>query len=246
MLRLAIYSTLLAAVTGLYKQLDFKTLNEYTGSNMAVFVRFKVTHADETNDLDANEFKRLGKYFKKSKRVLIGELDCASLGDVDICKYVQKEHPYMFWQPDQKRGNIYGGDDMDFETLKTFAHDQLGPPCSPKHRWRCDAGEGAFLDQLLDLDLKNLTTTFEMGKKELLEAQATSTAALEEARGRIEPGLKLVKAVKDHMAGLDKSDGEDIWKAEVEPGFGAGKTKAAEPKFEDTRQSSIDGKEELR
>ena len=65
----------------------------------------------------------------------------------------------MFWQPDQKRGNIYGGDDMDFETLKTFAHDQLGPPCSPKHRWRCDAGEGAFLDQLLDLDLKNLTWT---------------------------------------------------------------------------------------
>ena len=254
-LRATIYATLVSSASCLHKHLTPTTLETYTGQAMAVFVRFKWSSAEGTpaskTTGEAKEWARVGKSFKASKRVLIGDLDCSSHEGFGLCQHANKDEPtLMFWQPMEKRANIYGGEEKDFATLRSFALEHLGPPCSPKYRWRCDSAELSALEQLLELGLTNLTQTFEQGKAELLAAQATSTEALDEARARIEPGLKLVKRARDHlMSGADKKmeedDGDDLWAVQEEAEAPLAKKKKGEAAASTTSTSS-GAKQELR
>ena len=213
-MRGALLATLACVANGLFKHLDVDALNGYVGGQMALFVRFHWSATEAKTAADQKEWTKVGKNFKTSKRVLIGNLDCSKYEGQHMCQHVKKDvASLLFWQPGQAQSSEYGGDQKVRTAAKliSFAKEQLGPPCGPRHIYRCTEQESYVLFQYGMSSEKELTALFEKGKAELLAAQKTSPKALQEARERIEPGLKLVKTARDHKREIPPGVDVDVW-----------------------------------
>ena len=113
---------------------------------------------------------QLGDEFKSSKTVLIGDVDCTV--EKDLCgKYGVRGYPTIkyFTSSTAADGDAYEGG-RDFDSLKKFADESLGPSCSNENIDLCDDEQKAILEKY------NAMTAAE--RKKIVDDAA---AAIEEA-----------------------------------------------------------------
>jgi len=121
---------------------------------------------------------QLGDEFKSSKTVLIGDVDCTV--EKDLCgKYGVRGYPTIkyFTSSTAADGDAYEGG-RDFDSLKKFADESLGPSCSNDHIDLCDD------EQKQTLEKYNAMTAAER-KKILDDANAAIEEAEEHAKSEV-------------------------------------------------------------
>jgi len=153
---------------------------------------------------------QLGDAFADSKTVLIGDVDCTV--HQDLCgKYSVQGYPTIkyFTSATGDEGEDYQGG-RDFDALKTFADENLGPSCSHENIDLCDAEKAAFLkewaakpaaDLKAEIDskkaaVKKLEDDFEEGVKGLQSQYEQMMKDKDEGIKAINPDLRLLKSIK--------------------------------------------------
>merc|ERR1712071_212409 len=150
--------------------------------------------------------------FKDSKTALISDVDCTAAGK-DLCsdKGVRVYPTIKHGDPNNLE-DYKGG--RDFDSLKKFAEENLGPTCGPANLDLCDDEKKALIEKfskMSDADLvsaiKEKTDTaekLETDFKEFVEGlQKQYTEASEKKEKDVEEvkssGLGLMKAVMAHQ-----------------------------------------------
>lgn len=148
-------------------------------------------------------WEQLGDAFESSKTVVIGDVDCTV--EKDVCsKYGVRGYPTIkyFSGSTGATGDDYSGG-RDFNDLKKFADENLGPSCSPADRDLCDEDQLKAIDETLAMSDDDLA------------------AAIKEKNDAIEAAEKYVKEevekLQERYQNLNKEKDEKI--AELSPGL---------------------------
>merc|ERR1719337_117314 len=126
--------------------------------------------------------------FKDSKTALVGDADCTA-GGQSLCESVGvRGYPTIKYGDPSNLEDYKGG--RDFDALKKFAEENLGPTCGPANLELCDADKKAQIEKFSKMSASELE------------------AAVKEKNDSIE---KLEKDFKDFVEGLQKtySDASD-------------------------------------
>jgi hypothetical protein len=120
--------------------------------------------------------------FKDSKTALVGDVDCTAAGQ-SLCNEVGvRGYPTIKHGDPNSLEDYKGG--RDFDALKKFAEENLGPTCGPANLDLCDADK----------------------KKQIEQFSQMSPADLEAAiKTKSDEGEKLEKDFKTFVDGLQKS-----------------------------------------
>lgn len=164
---------------------------------------------------------QLGDAFQGSKTVVIGDVDCTV--EKDLCsKYGVRGYPTIkyFTGATAPDGDSYEGG-RDYDSLKKFADESLGPSCGPNDRELCSEEQLAKIDEVIALgaekraarikkheaDTEAAETYF---KDELQKLQDTYKKLQEDKDAKIAaiaPKLKILRSV--HAAEAKKAGKKD-------------------------------------
>jgi len=154
---------------------------------------------------------KLMEEFKDSKTALVGDVDCTAAGK-DLCSDVGVRGYPTIKQGDPNNLEDYKGG-RDFDSLKKFAEENLGPTCGPANLDLCDDAKKADIEKFskmspsdleaaikekadamekLEKDLKELLEGLQAQYKEANEKKEADVAAMKDS------GLGLMKAVAAH------------------------------------------------
>jgi len=149
--------------------------------------------------------------FKDSKTALVGDVDCTA-GGKDLCSDLGVRGYPTIKQGDPNNLEDYKGG-RDFDSLKKFAEENLGPTCGPANLDLCDDAKKADIEKFskmspsdleaaikekadamekLEKDLKELLEGLQAQYKEANEKKEADVAAMKDS------GLGLMKAVAAH------------------------------------------------
>lgn len=157
--------------------------------------------------------------FAGSPTALVADVDCTAEGK-DLCeKHGVRGYPTIK-HGDPNNLQDYDGA-RDYDGLKTFADENLGPSCGPENLDLCDAEKKALVEKFMkmskeridgkikkaDKDIKKLEEDFETMLKGLQasyeKAEKDKEAGLKEVK---DSGLGLMKAVKAFKDAGGKSE----------------------------------------
>lgn len=168
---------------------------------------------------------KLGAEYENSKTVIIGDVDCTV--EKDLCsKFGVRGYPTIkyFTGSTAADGDAYEGG-RDFDALKAFVDENLGPSCNPSNRDLCDEAQLADIAEVEKLSaddieksitekteaIENAEKTFkdEVDKlqsryKELMTEKDDAIAAVNKAKPSISLLRGVLKAKKD--GGASKHD----------------------------------------
>jgi hypothetical protein len=120
--------------------------------------------------------------FKDSKTALVADVDCTA-GGKDLCGEIGvRGYPSIKYGDPNSLEDYKGG--RDFDSLKKFAEENLGPVCGPANLDLCDADKKAEIEKFSKMSDSDIE------------------AAIKEKDGEIE---KLEKDFKTFVDGLQKS-----------------------------------------
>jgi len=154
---------------------------------------------------------KLMEEFKDSKTALVGDADCTADGKA-LCDRVGVRGYPTIKQGDPNNLEDYKGG-RDFDSLKKFAEENLGPTCGPANLDLCDDAKKADIEKFskmsaadLEASIQEKTTTMEKLEtdfKTFVEGlQKSYTEANEKKDKDVEAiknsGLGLMKAVAAH------------------------------------------------
>jgi len=154
------------------------------------------------------DWDKLGDEFADSKTVLIGDVDCTV--HQDLCgKYGVQGYPTIKYFTGNPEGDDYEGG-RDFESLKTFASENLGPSCSFTNLDLCDDEKKAFFNDWhakgaaavkaavdeKSAAIKKLEDDFEEGVKGLQEQYEGMMKVKDDGVKAIKPELSMLKSIK--------------------------------------------------
>jgi len=92
--------------------------------------------------------------FKDSKTALVGDVDCTGAGK-DLCSDVGVRGYPTIKQGDPNNLEDYKGG-RDFDSLKKFAEENLGPTCGPANLDLCDAEKKADIEKFSKMSASDL------------------------------------------------------------------------------------------
>jgi len=154
---------------------------------------------------------KLAEEFKDSKTALIADVDCTA-GGKDLCSEVGvRGYPTIKYGDPSNLEDYKGG--RDFDALKKFAEENLGPTCGPANLDLCDADKKAQIEKFSAMSAADLQKAvdekvaaqekLETDFKEFVEGlQKKYTEASEKKDKDVEAikssGLGLMKAVAAH------------------------------------------------
>jgi hypothetical protein len=154
---------------------------------------------------------KLAAEFKDSKTALIADVDCTA-GGQSLCSEVGvKGYPTIKHGDPNNLEDYKGG--RDFDSLKKFAEENLGPQCGPANMDLCDADKKAQIEKFqamssadIEAAIKEKTEAMEQletGFKTFVEGlQKQYTEASEKKDKDVEEvknsGLGLMKSVLAH------------------------------------------------
>jgi len=155
------------------------------------------------------DWDKLGADFAGSKTVVIGDVDCTV--EKDLCsKYGVRGYPTIkyFTGDTAADGDKYEGG-RDYDTLKSWADENLGPSCSPDNRDLCSEEQLAAIDEVMGLATDALQKEVDDITKGIEDAEANFKAEVaklqakyqelmsenEKAKSENAPRLKLVRSV---------------------------------------------------
>jgi len=154
---------------------------------------------------------KLMEEFKDSKTALVGDVDCTAAGK-DLCSDVGVSGYPTIKQGDPNNLEDYKGG-RDFDSLKKFAEENLGPTCGPANLDLCDDAKKAEIEKFSKMSASDLEATIkekteameklETDFKEYIEGlQKQYTEANEKKDKDVaamkDSGLGLMKAVAAH------------------------------------------------
>jgi len=150
---------------------------------------------------------QLGDAFKDSKTVLIGDVDCTV--HQGLCgEYGVKGYPTIKYFADGDWQDYSGG--RDFDTLKEFADNNLGPSCSypdgadlcteeqlaEMKEWAAKPDELKAEIDKLEGEVKKLNDDFDKSLKELQETYKKLMSTRDEGVKKAKKPLGLLKSIK--------------------------------------------------
>jgi len=154
---------------------------------------------------------KLAEEFKDSKTALIGDVDCTAAGK-DLCSDIGvRGYPTIKHGDPNNLEDYKGG--RDFDSLKKFAEENLGPTCGPANLDLCDDEKKAAIEKFSKMSASELEAAIkekddaaekvETDFKEFVEGlQKQYTEASEKKEKDVEAvkasGLGLMKAVAAH------------------------------------------------
>jgi len=154
---------------------------------------------------------KLAEEFKDSKTALIGDVDCTAAGK-DLCSDIGvRGYPTIKHGDPNNLEDYKGG--RDFDSLKKFAEENLGPTCGPANLDLCDDEKKAAIEKFSKMSASELEAAIkekddaaekvETDFKEYVEGlQKQYTEASEKKEKDVEAvkasGLGLMKAVAAH------------------------------------------------
>jgi len=152
-------------------------------------------------------WEKLMAEFEGSADKIIGDVDCTAAGKPLCDANGVQGFPTIKYGDPNALEDYKGG--RDYEALKKFADENLGPSCGPLNMDLCDDEQKAKIQSYLDMDEDALATAIE-------EAEKTITDAEENFKGEVEKLQKnyenLMKTKDDTIAGI-KDSGLGIMKS---------------------------------
>jgi hypothetical protein len=92
--------------------------------------------------------------FKDSTTALVGDVDCTSGGE-SLCSEVGVQgYPTIKYGDPNNLEDYQGG--RDFDSLKKFAEEKLGPTCGPANMDLCDADKKVEIEKFLQMSAADL------------------------------------------------------------------------------------------
>jgi len=166
----------------------------------------------------------LAEAFKDSKTAVIVDVDCTKDVSKDLCsKYGVRGYPTIkyFTGATDPMGDKYEGG-RDFDSLKAFADENLGPSCSPDNIELCDDEQTAKIESYQAMTAEDreaeakksedaLAAAEETFKSEVETLQATYQSlmkAKDDAIAEISPGLRVLRSVIN-AKGSDEAAAKD-------------------------------------
>jgi len=154
---------------------------------------------------------KLAEEFKDSKSAVIADVDCTA-GGKDLCStHGVRGYPSIKYGDPNALEDYKGG--RDFDALKKFAEENLGPTCGPANLDLCDADKKAQIEKFSAMSAADLQAAvdekvaaqekLETEFKEFVEGlQKSYTEASEKKDKDVEAiksaGLGIMKAVAAH------------------------------------------------
>jgi len=150
---------------------------------------------------------KLMKTFEGKDGVLVADVDCTA-GGKSLCdaKEVQGFPTIKHGDPDDLE-DYEGG--RDFDSLKKFADENLGPKCSPANIHLCDAAKKKEIESFQAMSKEALTTAIAEKEALITDENSKFEKAVEGLQATYEGLMKTkdeaIKAVKESGLGLMKS-----------------------------------------
>jgi protein disulfide-isomerase A6 len=176
-------------------------------SGKGAFVKFYAPWCGHCKSMKP-AWDQLGDEFADSKTVVIGDVDCTV--ETDLCgKLGVKGYPTVKYFTGNPEGETYEGG-RDFESLKTFAAESLGPSCSFENLDLCDEEKKAFFAEWFakgadivkaaveekDAAVKKLESDYKEGVKGLQEKYEGMKKEKDDGIKALEDDLKMLKSIK--------------------------------------------------
>jgi protein disulfide-isomerase A6 len=121
---------------------------------------------------------QLGGEYKDSSSVVIGDVDCTQNDGKPVCtRFGVRGYPTIkyFSGSTGPDGEAYRGG-RDFDTLKKFVVDNLGPSCGPDNRDLCDNAQLAVLDEAAALSVEARASEIAALNKQIKKLNSEHTA----------------------------------------------------------------------
>jgi hypothetical protein len=145
--------------------------------------------------------------FKDSKTALVADVDCTA-GGKDLCNQIGvRGYPTIKYGDPNSLEDYKGG--RDFDALKKFAEENLGPTCGPANLDLCDADKKAQIEKLSKMSATELETAIKEKDAEVEKLESDFKAFVDGLQKSYKDASdkkeKDVAAVKDSGLGLMKS-----------------------------------------
>jgi len=155
---------------------------------------------------------KLMKKYAGHATALVADVDCTADGK-PLCEEVGVEgFPTIKWGDPAALEAYEGG--RDFDSLKTFAEENLKPLCSPNNIDLCDDEMKAKIKELQAMSIPDLQAAVDEKEQEVTQAGKTFDEEVEKLQKRYEELEKekteKIKAIKDSGLGLIKAVLADV------------------------------------
>jgi len=150
---------------------------------------------------------KLMEEFKDSKATLVADVDCTA-GGKDLCEEIGVQGFPSIKHGDPNSLEDYEGG-RDFESLKTFANENLGPKCGPANLDLCDAAQKEKINEFIAMSPEDLDNTIKEKEAEMKQADADFEELLKGLNSQYEAKQKETEAkkkeIKESGLGMAKS-----------------------------------------
>jgi len=142
---------------------------------------------------------QLAESFEGNDNVAIVDVDCTKDDSKDLCtKYGVRGYPTIkyFTDATDPMGDKYEGG-RDFDALKEFADENLGPSCSPKNLDLCDDEQKAEIAKYSDMTQAELQEMVDAANKAVADAEERFKSEVDKLQKKYE---KLSKEKDESVA----------------------------------------------
>jgi len=152
-------------------------------------------------------WEKLMTEFKDSKTALITDVDCTA-GGKSLCDSIGvRGYPTIKWGDPNNLEDYKGG--RDFDALKKFAAENLGPTCGPNNLDLCDDENKALITKYQAMSKADLETAVKEADDKAAKAEADFKEFVEGLQKSYEAKSKekdaLVAEIKDSGLGMMKA-----------------------------------------
>jgi len=149
--------------------------------------------------------------YKDSKTTLVADVDCTAGGE-SLCSEVGVQgYPSIKYGDPADLQDYQGG--REFDDLKKFAEENLGPTCGPKNLDLCDDAKKAQIAEFTEMTKRcgstELDATIEQKQKELEEREKDFSTFVEGLQKQYDEASKKkdedIKEIKNSGLGLMKA-----------------------------------------
>jgi len=154
--------------------------------------------------------------FEGSADRLVGDCDCTAAGKPLCDSNGVQGFPTIKYGDPNNLEDYQGG--RDFDSLKKFAEENLGPSCGPNNIDLCDDDQKATIEKYQAMSADELDTAIKEAEKGLADAEETFKSEVEKLQKTYETLMK----TKDDAIAAIKSGGLGMMKS-VKASSGAGK-----------------------
>lgn len=154
------------------------------------------------------DWDKLAESFADSETQLIADVDCTAEGEPLCGQFGVEGFPTIKWgDPTGDMEDYEGG--RDFQSLKTFADENLKPQCSVSNLELCDDEKKAKIKKFMDMPLEELSAAISSKEEEIAKLDSDFEAFIEGLQSQYEEMVKKVtedkEEVKKSGLGLMKS-----------------------------------------